>query len=315
MSKTLVPFLVLGFLSVSAIAAENFPGSKPIRILTSESGSGSDIVARLIGERLPTTLGARGIVDNRGIVAVEVAAKAPPDGYTVLFYSTPLWISPLIRKVPWDTLRDFMPVTMAANTPNVLVIPATLPINSVKELIATAKAKPGELNYGSGSSGSSSHLAGELFKAMAGVDIVRIPYKGVGPALIGLMSSQVQLIFASTSSGMPHVRSGRLKALAVGSAQPSALVPGLPTITASGVPGYVADTPLAVLVPAGTPAALVERLHEALVGALRIPEVKRLIFDAGEEVIASTPAEATATLKAEIARWGKLITERGIREE
>ncbi len=300
---------------MGAIAAENFPGSKPIRILTSESGSGSDIVARLIGERLPTTLGARGIVDNRGIVAVEIAAKAPPDGYTVLFYSTPLWISPLIRKVPWDTLRDFMPVTMAANTPNVLVIPATLPINSVKELIATAKAKPGELNYGSGSSGSSSHLAGELFKAMAGVDIVRIPYKGVGPALIGLMSSQVQLIFASTSSGMPHVRSGRLKALAVGSAQPSALVPGLPTITASGVPGYVADTPLAVLVPAGTPAALVERLHEALVGALRIPEVKRLIFDAGEEVIASTPAEATATLKAEIARWGKLIRERGIREE
>jgi tripartite-type tricarboxylate transporter receptor subunit TctC len=301
---------------IAAASSENFPNAKPIRILTSESGSGSDIVARLIAERLPATLGQRGIVDNRGIVAVEIAAKAPPDGYTVLFYSTPLWISPLIRRnVPWDTMRDFLPVTMAANTPNVLVVPATLQINSVKELIAAAKARPGELNYGSGSSGSSSHLAAELFKAMAGVDIVRIPYKGVGPALIGLMSNQVHLIFASASSGIPHVRSGRLKALAVASARPSALLPGLPTVAASGVPGYVADTPLGVLVPAGTPAEIVDRLHEAIVGALFVPEVKRLIFDAGEEVVGSSPAEFSVALKAEIARWGDLIRERGIREE
>ena len=228
MSSSIVRLAVfgIGLLTVDAAIGEDFP-VKPIRILTSESGSGSDIVARLVAERFARTLGQRGIVDNRGIVAVEIAAKAPADGYTLLFYSTPLWISPLIHKVPWDTTRDFVPVTMAANTPNVLVIPATLAINSVRELIAAAKAKPGELNYGSGSSGSSSHLAGELFKAMAGVDIVRIPYKGVGPALIGLMSNQVQLIFASTSSGMPHVRSGRLKALAVGSALPSALMIGV----------------------------------------------------------------------------------------
>jgi tripartite-type tricarboxylate transporter receptor subunit TctC len=308
--------LLLALCCVSVAHAQEYPGAKPLRILTSQPGSGSDIVARIISDRLPATFGQRAIVDNRGILAPEIAAKAPPDGYTVLFYSTPLWVSPLMRSnVPWDALKDFAPVTLAVNAPNLLVVHPSLPVKSVKDLIAFAKARPGELNYGSGSAGSTSHLGAELFNAMAGVDIVRIPYKGVGPALLGLLGGHVQVMVPSASAVLPYMKMGKVRALAVASAKPSPLAPGLPTVSAAGLPGYESDTPLGVFVPAGTPARILERLHQAIVTVLKNSETRNLVVAQGSEVVASSPAEFAATLKAEIARWEKLIKAKGLRED
>jgi len=303
------------FLASSA-NAQDYPAAKPLRILTSQPGSGSDIVARIVSDRLPATFGQRAIVDNRGILAPELAARAPGDGYTVLFYSTPLWVSPLMRSnVPWDAVRDFAPVTLAANAPNLLIVHPSLPVKSVKELIALAKARPGELNYGSGSAGSTSHLGAELFNAMASVDMVRVPYKGVGPALLGLLGGQVQVMFPSISSALPYVKMNKVRALAVASARPSSLAPGLPTVASAGLPGYEADTPLGVFVPAATPPRVVERLNGALVTVLNNADIHKLIVAQGSEVIANSPAEFAATLKAEIARWGKLIRSKGLKED
>ena len=256
------------------------------------------------------------MVDNRGILAPEIAAKAPPDGYTVLFYSTALWVAPLMHAKPqWDAQRDFAAVTLAVNAPNLLAIHPSLPVKSVRDLVALAKARPGQLNYGSGSSGSSSHLATELFNATAGVTMTRIPYRGVGPALLGLLGGHVQVLFPSAGSGMPHMRSGRLRALAVTSAKPSALIPDLPTVAASGVPGYEADTPLGVFVPAGTPVLIVAQLHKGITAALNSPDTKKLVFAQGCEVVATPPVEFAAWLKIDIARWSKLVQEKGLREE
>jgi len=296
--------------------AQDYPAARVIRILTSQPGSGSDIVARIIADRLPATFGQRAVIDNRGILAPEIAAKSPPDGYTVLFYSTPLWVSPLMRSnVPWDPVRDFAPVMLAVNAPNLLVVHPSLPVKSVKELIALARARPGELNYGSGSAGSSSHLAAELFAAMANVKIVRIPYRGVGPALLGLLGGHVQLLFPSASSVLPYMNTGKVRALAITSAQPTDLLPGLPTVASSGLPGYEADTPLGVFVPAGTPSRVVERLNQGLATVLRSPEVTKLIAAQASEVVAGTPAAFAQTLQAEMKRWGSLIKSKGLREE
>jgi len=307
--------LVVAFLATTA-HAQDYPAAKPLRILTSQPGSGSDIMARIVADRLPAAFGQRAIVDNRGILAPELAARAPADGYTVLFYSTPLWVSTLMRTtVPWDAQRDFAPVTLAVNGPNLLVVHPSVPAKSVKELIALARARPGDLNYGSGSAGSTSHLSAELFNAMAKVDMVRVPYKGVGPALLGLLGGQVQVLFPSVSSGLPYMKMNRIRALAVASAKPSSLVPGLPTIASSGVPGFESDTPLGVFVPAGTPTRVIERLNGAIVGLLNNPDTKKLVLAQGAEVIASSPAEFATTLKAEIARWGQLIRSKGLKEE
>ncbi len=302
-------------LGVNVVSGQNYP-SRPIRMLTSQPGSGSDFVARLIAPELSASLGQPAVVDNRGIIAVEIAAKAPPDGHTVLLYSTPLWLTPFMRaKASWDPVRDFSPVTLAVSTPNILAVHPSVPAKSVKELIALARAKPGELNYGSGSLGSSSHLAAELFKAMAGVNIVRIPYKGVGPALVGLLGGQVQVIFPSASSAAPYMKAGSLKALAVTTAQPSPLAPGLPTVAASGVPGYEAATPLGIFAPAKTPPAIINRLNQEIARALNKPEIKERLFNSGVEVVGSSPGGLAATMKSEMARLGKVIKDAGIREE
>jgi tripartite-type tricarboxylate transporter receptor subunit TctC len=312
--QTLIAALAVA--CMSGAYAQEYPAAKPLRILTSQPGSGSDIVARIIADRLPATFGQRAIVDNRGILAPEIAAKAPADGYTLLFYSTPLWVSPLMRtNVPWNAVKDFAPVTLAVNAPNLLVVHPSLPVKSVKELIVLAKSRAGELNYGSGSAGSTSHLGAELFNAMAGVDIVRIPYKGVGPALLGLLGGHVQVMVPSASSVLPYMKTQKVRALAVASANPSSLAPGLPTVAAAGLPGYEADTPLGVFVPAGTPPRIVERLHQALAGVLMTPETRNLVTAQGSEVVASTPAQFASTLEAEIVRWGKLIKAKGLKED
>jgi tripartite-type tricarboxylate transporter receptor subunit TctC len=308
----LAGMMVLGTRMVSG---QNYP-SKPIRIVTAAPGSGNDFAARLMAPGLTGSLGQQVIVDNRGIIAIETVAKAPPDGYTLLFYGTVLWLAPFLRdNVSYDPILDFSPVTWVTNSPNILVVHPSLPVKSVEALIALAKARPGELNYGSGSAGSTSHLAAELFKAMAGVNIVRIPYKGAAPALNDVIAGQVHLIFPSASSVMPYVKSGRLRALAVASAEPSALAPNLPTVAASGLPGYESASILGMFAPAGTPATIINRLNQEIERALNRTEVKQKLFNAGAEVVASSPERLAATVKSEMARLGKVIRDAGIRGE
>ncbi len=314
----LIALIRIGLLlaGTAMVHAQDYPAARPIRILTSQAGSGSDIIARIIAEKLPASMGQRAIVDNRGILAPEIAAKAPADGYTALFYSSPLWVFPLMRKTAqWDPLEDFAPVTLAVNSPNILVVHPSLPVKTVQDLIALAKARPGQLNYGSGSSGSTSHLGAVLFNAMAGVDIVRIPYRGVGPALLGLLGGHVQVMFPGASSALPYLAGGRLRALAVASAKPTALVPDLPTIASAGLAGFETDTPLGVFLPAGTAPKVVDQFNQGIRAALAGAEVRKLVFAQGAEVVGSTPGELTTTIKSEMARWGKLIRQKDIRED
>ncbi len=284
-------------------------------MIAPEIGGAGDIVARLIGQGLAGNLGQQVVVDNRGSVAPEIGAKASPDGYNVLAYGSPLWLMSFLReKVAWDSVRDFAPITLAASSPNILVVHPAVAANSVKELVALARAKPGELNFGSGSTGAATHLTGELFKAMAGVNIVRVPYKGNGPALNALIGGEVQLMFANAGAVAPHLKSGRLRALAVTTAQPSALAPGLPTVAASGLPGYRAEVPTGIFAPAKTPAALVNLLHREIVKVLNRADVKEKFFNIGVEVVGGTPEEFSAYIRTDRAKWGKVIKNAGIRE-
>ena len=303
-------------LAAGGASGQSYP-YKPIRIITSEPGSGTDLMARLIAQRLTDSFGRQVIVDNRGgTLAREVVLRAPPDGYTLLLSGTSLWLSPFMREhASYDPVRDFLPITLAASSPNVLTVHPSLPVESVRDLVALARSRPGELNYGSGSTGAPTHLAAELFKAMAGVDIVRIAYKGTGPAINALLGGQVQLMFVSTTSVAPHIKSGKLKALAVSAAQPSALAPGLPTMTATGLPGYEATSLFGMFAPAHTPAAIIGLLNREIVQVLNRTEVRERLFNSGVEPVGSSPAELAATMKSEMAKWGKLIKSAGIREE
>jgi tripartite-type tricarboxylate transporter receptor subunit TctC len=216
--------------------------------------------------------------------------------------------------VSWDPLRDFAPITAAASAPNIIVVPPWLVANSVRELIALAKARPGELNYGSGGSGSTPHLAAELFKAMAGVNIMRIPYKGTGPAFIDLMAGRLHVMFPSATSAAPNIKSGKVRALAVGSVEPSELAPGVPTVAASGLPGYESVSIFGVFAPAKTPEAIIKRLNMDIVRFLRSAEAKERFFSAGTEIIGSSPEQLAATMKSEMTRLGKVIKDAAIRE-
>ena len=305
-------------LGAGAGFGQDYP-NKPVRIVTAEGGGGADFMSRLIAQGLTVSLGQQVVVENRGgasgAIAAQAVAKAPADGYTLLFYSNGIWTLPLLRDVPYDPVKDFAPLTLVAISPNMIVVHPSLPVRSVKQLIALAKARPGELNYSMGGTGTTPHLAAELFKSMAGVDIVRINYKGAGPALNELIGGQVQLTFATTASGMPHVKSGRLKALAVTSAEPSALVPGLPTVAASGLPGYESVASYGMFSTARTPAALVSRLNEEIVRVLRRAEVKEKLFNTGVEVVGGSPEGFAAMMKMEMLKWGKVIRDAGIRGE
>jgi len=217
--------------------------------------------------------------------------------------------------VPYDPVRDFAPVTLATNLPNILVVHPSLQANSVAQLIALAKSRPGELNYGSSSAGTPTHIAAELFKAMSGVNIVRIPYKGAGPALTAVVGNQVQMMFASASSVAPHIKSQRLRALAVTSGEPSALAPGLPTIAASGLPGYEAGSVYGIFAPAKTPAAIVNRLNQDIVRILQSPEVRDKLFSSGVEVVGSTPAKFASFIATDMKNMARLIKDAGIKAE
>ncbi len=295
--------------------AQSYP-NKVIRIVSAEAGGAADVAARNIAQGISGPLGQQIIVDNRGsLLGGEIVAKAAPDGYTLLVYGSSIWLMPFMRdNVPWDPLRDFKPITLALSAPSLLVSNPTLQVDSVRSLITLAKAHPGELNYASASAGSSNHLAAELFKAMAGVNIVRVPYKGTSPAINDLIAGQVQVMFSSAGSLIQHIKSGRLRALAVTSREPSALTPGVPTI-ASTLPGYEAVSYFGVFAPARTPAPIIARLNHEIVTAFSKPEVKERFLAVSVEVVGSTPDEFTAVIKGEMNRLGKVIKDVGIRAE
>ncbi len=304
--------------AAGAAAAQSYP-AKPIRMVTAEPGGGNDLVARLIAQGLTPIFGQQVIVEahggGNGALAAQAVSKAAADGYTLLVYSSALWILPLMKTVTWDTPRDFSPIVLAAMAPNILVVHPALPVASVKDLTALARTRPGDLNYATGAAGSAMHLGAELYKSMAHLNIERVPFKGTGPGLTALMAGEVQLMFPAAGGVRVHVKAGRLKALAVTSARPTELAPGLPTMASAGLPGYESVSTYGLFAPAKTPAEIVARLNQETLRVLARPDVKERFFSAGVETLGGTPEEFATTMKSDIARWGKVIRDAGIRAE
>jgi len=297
---------------MAGASAQNYP-TKPVRVLTTVPGGATDFAARVIAQGLTARYGRQVIVENRpGVIAIETLVRALPDGYTLLYYASGLWIAPLMQRTSYDPLKDLAPVTLATNAPAVLAVHPSVPVKSVRDLISLAKARPGELNYASGGPGSTPHLAAELFKSMAGVNIVRIAYKGTGPAVNSVAGGDVHVIFATTGTVGPHVKAGRLRAVAVTSARPSVLVPDLPTVAAV-LPGYELTQIQSIFAPAKTPAALVNRIQQDIAAVLGQLEVKERFLRTGTEPVGSSPEVLSQTMKAEMSRLGKVLKEDGIR--
>ena len=301
-------------LGTAAVSAQEYP-TKPIRIVTGGIGGAADFAARLIAQGLSGSFSHPAVVENRGgIIPMESVAKAPPDGHTLLLHGSTIWLAPLLQaRVPYDPQKDFSPISLTSTSPNILVVHPSLPVKNVRQLIALAKAKPGMLNYASAGLGGSSHLAAALFNAMADVNIVGIMYKGSSAALTDLISGEVQLTFNALPPTIPHIKTGRLKGLAVTSAQPSALLPDFPTIAASGVPGYEAVSIIGILAPAKTPAAIVNLLNQNIVRTLKRTDVKEKFFNTGVQTVGSSPEQFALGIKYEMAKWAKVFKAAGIR--
>jgi tripartite-type tricarboxylate transporter receptor subunit TctC len=303
-------------LGVTLAAAQDGYPAKVIRIVAPAVGGGSDVVGRLIAPGLSAALGQQVIIDNRGAIASEIVAKSPPDGYTLLINGSPMWLLPVIRpSSSWEATRDFAPITLAVSSPSMLVVHPSVPVKNVKELIALAKKNPGKLNYAAGTLGAAPHLAGELFKTMAGVNIVRVPYKGSGPGLLGVMTGEVEFMFPGAASAWTYVKQNKLKGLAICSAKQSPLFPGLPTVSATGLPGYESISPQALVAPAKTPPAIVNRLNQEIVRVLNTPDIKERFANGGMEVVGNSPGEFAQAIKTDIARVRKLVKEAGIQSE
>jgi tripartite-type tricarboxylate transporter receptor subunit TctC len=309
-------FILACALAAGVATAQGYP-SRPVRIVTSEPGGGNDVQARVIAQRLTDALGQQVIVENRpsGVIPGEIVSKAAPNGYTLLLYNNTLWTGPLLQKAPYDPVRDLAPVATATVGPNVLVVNNALPVKSVGELIALAESKPGALNYASSGIGATNHLAAELFKTMAGVDIVRIGYKGANQGLNDLMAGQVQVMFPTAGAVAPHVKSGRVKALAVTSAERSSIAPQLPTVAASGLPGYESLAIYGVFAPAGTPRAIITRLNAELARILASADVKEKLAAMGMETVGGTPEQLAARIRSEMAALERLIKTARIKAE
>ncbi|MFN9488333.1 MAG: Bug family tripartite tricarboxylate transporter substrate binding protein [Betaproteobacteria bacterium] len=317
-----IKYLLIPLLLLAGVvqAAASYP-LRPIRMIVAyPPGGGTDQVGRVMAEQLTQTLGQQVVVDNRGgatgNIGTELAARAAPDGYTLLMGN----VAPnavnvsLFRKLGFDPVKDFAPVSLVAITPNILVAHPSLPVKSIKDLIALAKAKPGTLNFPSAGVGSSSHLAGELLKSLAGISMVHVPFKGGGPALVATIAGEVQIMFATMPAAMPHVKSGKVRPVAVTTTRRSQAMPELPTIAESGVKGYDAATWYGLLAPAGTPKAIVDRLHGDTVKILAGPTRQRLEAQ-GFEPDGGTPAAFAAYIKSEITKWAKVIKDAGIPAE
>jgi tripartite-type tricarboxylate transporter receptor subunit TctC len=301
--------------------AQEFP-VRPVKLVVPQSaGGGADILARTIGQKLSEAWGQSVVVDNRpgaaGIIGTEAVAKAPADGYTLLMgaISTHAINKSLYAKLPYDPVKDFAPVTLVATAPLLVVGHPSVPAGSTRELIALAKAKPGQLFFGSAGSGNSTHLAGELFKTMANVDLVHVPYKGATPAETDLIGGQVSVMFTSILSGLPHAKAGKMKALAVTSARRSSIAPDLPTVAETGLPGYDVNPWYGVFAPAGTPRDVVAKIHRDVVRALQLPDVKQRFATLGAEPVGNTTEQFAAFVDAEIAKWAKVVGDSGARAD
>ncbi|HWP86998.1 MAG TPA: tripartite tricarboxylate transporter substrate binding protein [Burkholderiales bacterium] len=314
-------FSVLGMIIAAVAGAQNYP-VKPIRLVSPyPPGGANDILARIVGQKLGESLGQQIVIENRGgatgNIGAEYVAKAAPDGYTILMgQASNLTINvSLMSKMPYDPVKDLAPVTLVATTPNLLVVHPSLPVRTVKDLVALAKAKPGSVNYASSGSGSAGHLAGELFKRVAHIDMVHIPYKGAAPALTDVVAGQAQIYFTSPVSATPFVKGGRLRMVAVTSLKRSPSLPDIPTVAESGYPDFDVVSWWGILTPAGVPKDIITKLHTEIVKVLTLPEIKAKFADQGADVANDTPEHFAAYIKSEIAKWAKLIKELGVKSE
>ena len=316
--KSIMHFAALWFVTVPAILlsgsnfAQTFP-NKPIRLISPyAAGGANDIVCRVIAPRLSESLGQQVVVDNRpgagSIVATSLLAKTAPDGYSIMMADIAHGANPALHsKLPYDTLKDFASVTLVALLPTVLIVHPSLPVKSVKELIALAKSRPGQLNYSSSGAGSTNHLAAELFKNDTGIDVVHIPYQGGGQTLAALLGAQVQMTFITLPATLPHIKAGKVRVLAVSSAKRIAALPDVPTVMEAGIPDFEVYLWIGVVAPTGVPGEIITKLSTDINRVLAIADVKERISGLGANVIGSTPEQLTDFIKAEIARWNKAI--------
>jgi tripartite-type tricarboxylate transporter receptor subunit TctC len=308
---------ILGWAIALNAAAQAFP-SKPLRVINPAApGGNSDIFFRLLSPRMAEVLGHNLIFDYRpgagGVVGADIIAKSAPDGYTTGIVAGSFMINPsLMRKLPYDTVKDFSPLGLIVDVPTGVVVHPSLPVKTLKELIALAKARPGQLNYSSSGPGAVGHLSGELLNSLAKIKLVHIPYKGIGPGIIDLVAGHVQLSFASVPVILPHVRSGRLRLIAQAGSKRATSLPDLPTAEEAGVPGFVVSSGFSFVGPAGIPRPVVDRLHDALVKSLRDPANRKALLDQGAEPIGNTVEEHAAIIKSEIEKWRKVLKEAGV---
>ena len=309
---------VHGAVHAQAQTTESYP-TKPIRLIVPfAAGGNADLLARIVGQKLGAALDQQIVIDNRAganaVIGTEIVAKAVPDGYTLLFIANGHAINPgLYAKLPFDPIKDFAPISLVGSTPLIITVNAALPVKTIKALIALAKAKPGELSYASQGNGSAGHLAGALFNTLSGINILHVPYKSTAQAITDLTSGQVQVMYPAATSVLPHIKTGRLRGLAITSRQRSTLAPDLPTAVESGLGEYEAGIWNGILAPARTPQVIVDRLNAAIVKIILTPDVKERIIGLGADPATSTPAEFSTFIAAEIKKWGKVIKDSGAR--
>ena len=312
--------LLLGFVFPADTNAQEYP-SRPVRLIVATApGGGTDAIARILGSKLSELLGQQFVIDNRGgaggIVGTETVARAPADGYTLLMgFIASLAMNPALVRTPYDPIKDFAPVNLVAGAQYIMTIHPSIPPRTVKEFVAYAKANPGRINYASAGNGTPVHLAAELFKSVAGVNLVHIPYKGGGPAAAAVLSGEAQIIFGSVTATLPQIKAGKLIALGVTGAARSPAAPEYATIAELGYPGFEVTSWYGVLAPARTPSNVVTKLNTAVLSALRAPEVREQMARQGLDPIGSTPAEFAAHLKRETAKWARVIKEAGIKAD
>jgi tripartite-type tricarboxylate transporter receptor subunit TctC len=312
-------FALLGIVSECALA-QSYP-TRPIRlVVASSAGGASDILARMLGQKLSEELGQQVVVDNRGgasgVIGTDIVAKAAPDGYTLLIIQPSLTINPsMIRKLPYDALRDFAPISLVVNAAQIMTVNPSVPAKNVKDLIALAKAKPGQIMFGSPGVGGSPHLTAELFKLKAGIDMPQVPFKGSGMAFVSLISGEVSAAFSTVLSAMPHVKSGKIRPLAVTTLKRVQVLPDVPTMAESALPDFETSQWFGILAPAGTPRRIVDRLYQPLLRGASSPDVKDRLTAQGVEVVNQRPEEFAAVIKRETAQWAEVIKAAGIKPQ
>ena len=320
MKREVLVCAVFALVFGASATAQSYP-SRPIRYIVPQApGGSSDTLARILTQPVSTALGQQIVVDNRpgatGIIGAETVVKANADGYTLLQAATSHATNPAMHaKLPYDSVRDFAPISLLSQQPNIFVVHPSLPVTNIKMLIAYVKSKPGQLNFASSGTGGSQHLAGELLKGMTGIDMVHVPYKGSPPALVDLLAARVPIMSSTMPPVLPHIKSGKVRALAVTSAKRSVAVPDVPTVAESGVPGYEAIAWQGLLAPAGTPATIVNRINAEFVKVLKQPQIVAKLNEQGYETIASTPEWFAAYTKSEIVKWSKVIKAAGLKAE